>query len=151
MIKNKASYIFIIFLTFFYTITINACTIFTIHYHHDYIVGQNFDWGNRHGYMLIHPAGIKRSSPLIKQKGHAVAWTSKYPSITFDVTEPHSRQLKASIGGINSNGLSAVYYRTIDNPKIRYIKLGSIKGTKTLIAPINNDYSGQLGKYFKAI
>lgn len=90
------------------TTSANACTEIKLNYKNHYMVGQNFDWGDKYAFIAINPAGIQRQSTDLKNNGKPLQWVSKYGSATLDMANQHKHiDTNAVPGGMNQYGLVA--------------------------------------------
>lgn len=125
---SKIIYCFFGLIIFYFSsVNANACTNITLHYNNQSIVGQNFDWPNKYAYLLINPAGVKRESTDVKNKGMPLQWVSKYGSATIVYADKNKQVDKTAVlGGINQYGLSgsilwldtAQYSKRIKKPEL---------------------------------
>ncbi|MCF6271477.1 MAG: linear amide C-N hydrolase [Melioribacteraceae bacterium] len=91
--------ILVLWIVFFTTAYVNACTTFVLKDSSNLVYGQNFDWDIGAGFVLVNKKGIIKQA-LIKPPYKPAKWVSKYGSITFNQVG-----VDAPMSGINEKGL----------------------------------------------
>jgi len=99
----------IIFQIIYYTCPISACTVVRLGYNKDhYLVGQNFDWGNKFAYLSVNPSGVQHVALKFNNSEKPIKWKAKYGSVTFNVSDNSKKIDKNAVaGGMNEFGLCA--------------------------------------------
>lgn len=77
-----------------------ACTTFALRHGARVVYGNNYDWSNGHGLVLVNKRGVSKAALPTPGEPDAPRWVSKYGSTTFN---QYGRELPAS--GMNEAGL----------------------------------------------
>ncbi len=77
-----------------------ACSTFALRHAKHVVYGNNYDWSNGNGLMLINKRNVSKSALREPGEPNAPSWVSKYGSVTFN---QYGRELPAS--GMNEAGL----------------------------------------------
>ncbi len=77
-----------------------ACTTFALRHGAGVVYGNNYDWSNGNGLVLVNKRGVSKSALPEPGEPEAPRWVSKFGSVTFN---QYGRELPAS--GMNEAGL----------------------------------------------
>ncbi|HEX8719947.1 MAG TPA: linear amide C-N hydrolase [Pyrinomonadaceae bacterium] len=77
-----------------------ACSTFALRHGARVVYGNNYDWSNGNGLVLVNKRGVSKSALPAPGEPDAPRWVSKYGSVTFN---QYGRELPAS--GMNEAGL----------------------------------------------
>lgn len=77
-----------------------ACSTFALRHANHVVYGNNYDWSNGNGLLLVNKRNVSKSALPEPGESNAPRWVSKYGSVTFN---QYGRELPAS--GMNEAGL----------------------------------------------
>jgi penicillin V acylase-like amidase (Ntn superfamily) len=77
-----------------------ACTTFMLERGGERVVGKSYDWYMGQGLVIINKRGVAKHSVPVKPDDHALLWTSRHASVTFN---QYGREFPT--GGMNDAGL----------------------------------------------
>lgn len=107
-IFKKTSLIFLSFLVLIFTQIINACTTIKLQEGNNVLVGRNFDWPNKYGFLVINPIGTFHEEKELTKNNRPLSWSSQYGNVTFDLATKNGKPLTQAVaGGMNQYGLVA--------------------------------------------
>jgi len=99
--------LFYVFLFCFTGRCVFACSGIGWQYDHQWFVGKNHDWINKHAALVVNPRGMVNHPRLPMNIGKALSWTSKYGSITVNEIEKNE-VVPGAMAGVNEKGLCAL-------------------------------------------